>query len=89
LPFDDNTFDEIHAYEVLEHIGKQGDWMRILREWSEWWRILKPGGHLYASSPLWSSEWAWGDPGHTQGHLKCVPDVPRATNTPSKSARRR
>ena len=25
LPFEDNTFDEIHAYEVLEHTGAQGD----------------------------------------------------------------
>lgn len=66
LPFEDNTFDEIHAYEVLEHLGQQGDWRAYLAEWSEWWRILKPGGHLYGSSPLWSSEWAWGDPGHTR-----------------------
>ena len=27
LPFDDNQVDEIHAYEVLEHLGNgQGDW---------------------------------------------------------------
>ena len=25
-PFDDNTFDEIYAYEVLEHTGAQGDY---------------------------------------------------------------
>lgn len=24
LPFFNNTFDEIHAYEVLEHVGQQG-----------------------------------------------------------------
>jgi len=66
LPFDDDTFDEIHAYEVLEHLGQQGDWRTFFAEWSEWWRILKPGGHIYGSSPHWSSEWAWGDPGHTR-----------------------
>jgi SAM-dependent methyltransferase len=66
LPFDDNHFDEVHAYEVLEHIGQQGDWRAFFEEWSEWWRILKPGGHLYACSPVWSSEGAWGDPGHTR-----------------------
>ena len=66
LPFDDDSFDEIHAYEVLEHLGQQGDWRGYFAEWSEWWRILKPGGHLYGSSPPWSNEWAWGDPGHTR-----------------------
>ncbi len=26
LPFEDNEFDEIHAYEVFEHTGQQGDY---------------------------------------------------------------
>jgi hypothetical protein len=25
-PFDDDTFDETHAYCVLEHLGRQGDY---------------------------------------------------------------
>jgi SAM-dependent methyltransferase len=66
LPFEDNTFEEIHAYDVLEHLGQQGDFVSFFEEWSEWWRILKPGGHMFAISPHWSSPWAWGDPGHTR-----------------------
>ena len=66
LPFEDNTFDEIHAYEVLEHLGQQGDWRAYFEEWSEWWRILKPGGVIFATSPSFDSMWAWGDPGHTR-----------------------
>lgn len=65
-PFEDNTFDEIHAYEVLEHTGRQGDWRFFFAQWNEFYRILKPDGQLYGTSPLWHSPWAWGDPGHTR-----------------------
>lgn len=66
LPFEDNTFDEIHAYEVLEHTGQQGDWRFFFAQFSEFWRILKPDGVLLATSPDADSRWAWGDPGHTR-----------------------
>lgn len=66
LPFDDNFFDEIHAYEVLEHIGKQGDWQFFFGHFSELYRLLKNGGHLIGTVPNWDGEWAWGDPSHTR-----------------------
>lgn len=69
LPFEDNKFDELHAYEVLEHLGQQGDWRTWFAEWSEWWRILKPGGVLFATSPAPDSVWVWADPGHTRAIL--------------------
>lgn len=65
-PFEDNNFDEIHAYEVLEHTGKQGDWMFFLEQFAEFWRILKPGGKFAAIVPSYKDLWAWGDPGHTR-----------------------
>lgn len=65
-PFEDNSFDEVHAYEVLEHLGKQGDFKSFFAHFSEIWRILKPEGHLYGSVPMWDSPWAWSDPGHTR-----------------------
>jgi len=65
-PFADNTFDEIHASEVLEHCGRQGDWRFFFGQFAEFWRILKPGGVLCASCPSVTSRWAWGDPGHTR-----------------------
>lgn len=65
-PFDDNTFDEIHAYEVLEHLGRQGDVQSFFSTFNEIHRILKPNGFLYATCPSRYSVWLWGDPGHTR-----------------------
>lgn len=64
LPFPDNHFDEIHAYDVLEHLAAQGDYQFFFREFSEYWRILKPGGHFFATVPSLTSPWLWGDPSH-------------------------
>jgi SAM-dependent methyltransferase len=65
-PFEDNEFDEIHAYEVLEHCGRQGDWRYFFDQWAEFWRIVKPGGHFCGTCPHRTSPWAWGDPSHTR-----------------------
>lgn len=65
-PFAADTFDEIHAYEVLEHLGRQGDWRFFFDQFAELWRILKPGGYLAATCPSYRSMWAWGDPSHTR-----------------------
>jgi SAM-dependent methyltransferase len=63
-PFQDDEFDEIHAYEVLEHCGAQGDVKFFFGQFNEFHRILRPGGHFCASVPLPDSVWAWADPGH-------------------------
>ena len=65
-PFEDGEFDEVHAYEVLEHCGKQGDIAFFFAQFAEFYRILKPGGWLCGSCPTWDGEWAWADPGHTR-----------------------
>lgn len=65
-PFADNEFDEIHAYEVLEHCGRQGDWRFFFGQFQEFHRILKPGGYFAGSCPMWDQVWAWSDPGHTR-----------------------
>lgn len=55
---------EIHAYEVLEHLGSLGDAVALLRQFQELWRLLKPDGFLCATVPSRSSGWLWGDPSH-------------------------
>lgn len=66
LPFENNAFDEIHAVDILEHTGQQGDWKFFFEQFSDFWRILKPGGYLCGACPMWDSPWAWGDPGHSR-----------------------
>ncbi len=69
---DESSYDELHAYEVLEHLGRQGDFRAFFYHFSEVWRVLKPGGYLCATCPSRYSEWLWGDPGHTRAILPCT-----------------
>jgi len=60
------TFDEIHAYEVLEHLGSLGDYTSFFTQFEELWRILKSNGLLLGTTPTLTSPWLFGDPGHTR-----------------------
>lgn len=59
-PFDDNFFDEIHAYHVLEHVQ---DLVFVL---NEAFRVLLPGGLFRIRVPWFNGEWAHGDPTHVR-----------------------
>jgi predicted SAM-dependent methyltransferase len=63
LPFEANSFDEIHAYEVCEHVtGQQGDEVAFFAFFTEMARILKPNGVFFATVPR--GPWVWADPSH-------------------------
>lgn len=64
LPFEDDSFDEMGAYDVLEHFGRQGDWRGWFTEMAEFHRVLKPGGTFGIIVPI--GEDALVDPGHTR-----------------------
>ncbi len=63
-PFEADTFEEVHAYEILEHLGSLGDERAFFDHFYEIWRILVPNGHLALTTPVWNGEWAFQDPGH-------------------------
>lgn len=62
-------FSEVHAYEVLEHLGQQGDVGSFFSTFENIYRILVPNGHLFATVPSRFSPWMWGDPGHRRAIL--------------------
>lgn len=65
-PWADEEFDEIHLYEVLEHLGAQGDYKAFFAQFEEFYRILKPEGLICATIPWWQSRYAYADPGHSR-----------------------
>jgi SAM-dependent methyltransferase len=65
-PLENESMDEIHAYDVLEHLGRQGDWKSFFDTFKECYRILKPNGLVCAATVPYYSPWLWGDPGHTR-----------------------
>ena len=65
-PFEDNTFDEVHAYNIMEHLGRQGDAKAFFDEMYEVWRILKPLGHFYGCCPKMNNPWVLAEPSHTR-----------------------
>jgi SAM-dependent methyltransferase len=57
LPFTDACFDAAIVKDVLEHVE---DPARVVREV---WRVVKPGGRVFASSPD-AQRWVWDDYTH-------------------------
>jgi hypothetical protein len=68
-PWDDDSFDEVHAYEVIEHLGRLGDQESFFAIFADIYRVLKPGGYLAATVPSRFSPYLWGDPGHRRAIL--------------------
>ena len=75
IPFEDNSFDYLTAYDFLEHIPRQlyltdaakGGVVRLypfVNVMSEIWRVLKLGGTFMSSTPAFPHAAAFQDPTH-------------------------
>jgi SAM-dependent methyltransferase len=70
IPFPDNYFDSVSAYDFLEHVprillgGETGTRFPFVELMDEIWRVLKPNGVLYALTPAWPNGQAFQDPTH-------------------------
>lgn len=58
LPFADESFDEILAFDIIEHVG---EYNRLLREIH---RVLAPGGSVLIRVPHFTSRNNFSDPTH-------------------------
>lgn len=71
IPFADDSFESVSAYDFLEHVPRvlptpdgQGTRFPFIELMNEVWRVLKPGGLLYAVTPVYPGKAAFQDPTH-------------------------
>jgi SAM-dependent methyltransferase len=71
IPYPDNFFDAVSAYDFLEHVPRvlpaaQAGTTRFpfVELMNEIWRVLVPGGRLYACTPAYPHAAAFQDPTH-------------------------
>jgi len=71
IPFPDNHFDAVSAYDFFEHVPRvaidyssNSSRFPFVELMSDIWRVLRPGGFLYSMTPAFPSEKAFRDPTH-------------------------
>jgi SAM-dependent methyltransferase len=62
LPFRNESFDVVTAFDLLEHLQKERAALK------EWMRVLKPGGLLVLTVPAY--QWLWSDHDRALGHKR-------------------
>jgi SAM-dependent methyltransferase len=71
IPYEDSSFGSVSAYDFIEHIPRilptpdgRGTVFPFIRLMNEIWRVLAPGGRLYALTPGYPHAEAFMDPTH-------------------------
>ena len=71
IPYPDDSFDSVSAYDFLEHVPRvlpaadgAGTVFPFVRLMDEIWRVLLPGGLFYALTPAVPGMAAFTDPTH-------------------------
>lgn len=68
IPFPDDSFEYVTAFDFLEHIprliytpARRNSFIELM---NEVWRVLKPGGHFLSFTPAYPHSAAFCDPTH-------------------------
>lgn len=70
IPFEDSSLGSVSAFDYLEHVprlfpdDKGGTRFPFVQLMDEIWRVLAPGGRLYALTPAYPHPEAFVDPTH-------------------------
>lgn len=70
IPFADSSLGSVSAFDYLEHVprlfpdGRGGTRFPFVQLMDEIWRVLAPGGRLYALTPAYPHPEAFVDPTH-------------------------
>jgi SAM-dependent methyltransferase len=71
IPYEDGSFASVSAYDFLEHVPRilptadgTDTTFPFVRVMNEIWRVLAPGGRLYALTPAYPHPAAFADPTH-------------------------
>lgn len=71
IPFPDNFFGSVSAFDYLEHVPRiivmpdgKATAFPLIRLMSEVWRVLAPGGRFYALTPVYPHAEVFQDPTH-------------------------
>jgi SAM-dependent methyltransferase len=71
IPFDDDWFGSVSAYDFIEHVPRilatadgRDTFFPFIRLMNEVWRVLAPGGRFWALTPAYPHAEAFTDPTH-------------------------